>query len=503
MMRRIILLLIFFSITADAGISALKNDKLMQELIFSWQTEEACKLLEKSREISLYSQGLYDFFTGNYKAAYDKFTKTDRPEAQYWLSILKGILPVTENFSTLNSEYFTFRFTGKDRILAEMLSGIMDSSVDKLSGIFGWKPENRVIVEIYPDRKSFQAASTLTDEHIKVSGAIGICKFNRIMISSPRILKFGYCWPDTAVHEYVHYVIGKLTGLRNMPLWLNEGLAKRYEEIWRKPVSGISPSANNFLYKTRKTGKWVDFEKMRTGMPNLETSDEVSLAFAQVRSVTDYMIKKYGEEKMAECLRRLKNETSETAFKKVFGQNAEEIKNSWEHDYIQTLKLEYITGAGAPSFAFSDDPVNAVSEWVSETAATDLKIADMFSERKKYELAEKKYIDALAKDPGNSVVLNRLARTRIRLGKVNEAEENYKKAVKTNPSFAPPYLHLADLFMKKNNLESAEEALMEYVYRSPFNPEAYKMLEEIYKKKKKYNSARKARNYLKILQEKI
>ena len=32
-------------------------------------------------------------------------------------------------------------------------------------------------------------------------------KYRRIMMVSPRVMLYGYGWIDTAVHEYVHYVV--------------------------------------------------------------------------------------------------------------------------------------------------------------------------------------------------------------------------------------------------------------------------------------------------------
>jgi hypothetical protein len=51
---------------------------------------------------------------------------------------------------------------------------------------------------------------------------------------SPRVLLYGYGWLDTAVHEYVHYLVTIRT--RNKaPVWLQEGLAKLLETRWRSP----------------------------------------------------------------------------------------------------------------------------------------------------------------------------------------------------------------------------------------------------------------------------
>ncbi len=54
---------------------------------------------------------------------------------------------------------------------------------------------------------------------------MGICKFNKLMIISPRALSFGYRWLDSLSHEYLHYAIVALSN-NQAPIWLHEGMAR-------------------------------------------------------------------------------------------------------------------------------------------------------------------------------------------------------------------------------------------------------------------------------------
>ncbi|MCC6364532.1 MAG: hypothetical protein IT165_13490 [Bryobacterales bacterium] len=63
------------------------------------------------------------------------------------------------------------------------------------------------------------------------------------------------------VHEYVHYLVGQ-TGVENMPLWLNEGLAELYATL--RPVDhkvkvGVY---NPGHLRTLSQGKWLDLEAL-------------------------------------------------------------------------------------------------------------------------------------------------------------------------------------------------------------------------------------------------
>ena len=52
------------------------------------------------------------------------------------------------------------------------------------------------------------------------------------MLLSPKALLKGYDWLDTAAHEYTHHVLTQKSRNR-APIWLQEGLAKWFEDDWR------------------------------------------------------------------------------------------------------------------------------------------------------------------------------------------------------------------------------------------------------------------------------
>ncbi len=453
-------------------------------LIATWKMEEAGKLLDKLDNTPPGIRGLYSFYEGNYSEAYRNFNQEPERYPRL-LNIVERLEPIHDKFELTESKYFKIYSTGKDRVLALYAGEILDAAAENLEKYFdynseGEKPEGeKVILEIYPDRESFQTASTLTDKHMKASGAVGICKFNRLMVSSPAVLKFGYGWPDTITHEYVHYLIGKITGLSNMPLWLNEGLARHLEEAWEKPVSSFTPDEINRLYLNRSEGNWVPLDKMSRGMPSLDNRDEVALAYAQVHSMTDYMANKYGYETIAKLLRRLPDKKADEALKEIMDITREDFFENWQR-YIRSKDLIYTPGAAGANYAFKDDPVSAVSEWVSQTAKTDIYLARQFIERKKYRLSEKKYLDALEKDPGNAIILTRLAKVNEKNGDREVAEKNLLKAIKNNPSYAPPYKYLGLLYFERGQLPPAESYMKEYIYIQPFDPKAHRYLEDIY-----------------------
>src|SRR5256885_17065872 len=96
----------------------------------------------------------------------------------------------------------------------------------------GFSPRARNGVEVYESAQALARVSPLTVAEIKASGTIALCKYNRLMITTPRALIRGYPWIDTLSHEFVHYLVTK-KGRGNVPIWLQEGLAKFLETRWR------------------------------------------------------------------------------------------------------------------------------------------------------------------------------------------------------------------------------------------------------------------------------
>ena len=122
---------------------------------------------------------------------------------------------------------------------------------------YGFKPKEKVRVELFPDAKAFYLASTLSVRDIEVTGAVGLTKFNKLQFLSPKALVYGYRWLDAISHEYMHYLIVKLTS-NKAPIWFHEGLAKYEETRWRNGPSYLSP-----LYQTLLARALADNEADR------------------------------------------------------------------------------------------------------------------------------------------------------------------------------------------------------------------------------------------------
>ncbi len=161
-------------------------------------------------------------------------------------------------------------------------------------------------VEIFPTTATFYPASSLSSRDIEVSGAIGICKFNKIMLLSPRNLARGYRWTDALSHEYIHYIIVQLSHNR-APIWLHEGIAKYFESAWRLPQGAwLDRRSESLLAHALRHNSFVGFKNMDPSLVKLDTTYQVQLAYAEASSAIDFIVQQRGAEGLLGVLQTLR-----------------------------------------------------------------------------------------------------------------------------------------------------------------------------------------------------
>ena len=193
------------------------------------------------------------------------------------------------------------------------------------------KPSGPVRVEIYEDIVDLSRVSTLTIKEIETSGTIALCKWNRLMIVSPRALVRGYPWIDTLTHEYTHYIVSRVS--RNtVPIWLHEGLAKFQERRWRAPSGGgLTPQMESLLAAALAKGRLITFAQMSPSMAKLPSQEDTALAFAEVYTAVEFLHSKLGWPGLRRVLRELASGRSDdAAVAAAYGGSFAQFERSWK-----------------------------------------------------------------------------------------------------------------------------------------------------------------------------
>ena len=482
----------------NAGDIIIDGEKYLSQ----WNVPEAMELAKKAvveRPESAESYrllGLCHFYQGSYDKAVEylqvsSLIEPRNEERKKLLSFVEGTREIAKEFTSYSSEHFTLRLSDRDNVLVDYALQALENAYEEIGSDLNYFPEEKILVEVYPMSEGFVYASSLSDKQIEVSGAIGICKFNRIMIISPRCLVYGYRWLDALAHEFIHYLIAKITGL-NIPLWLNEGIAKYHETSWRvKQPNYLVPIYKNALSVASREKRWIDFGKMRRGMPTLDSRDEVILAFAEVSLAVDYLIQNQGRERLIRFLEELgktggkgeegKSDRAEKRwdelFRELFGMDQEEFQRVLKN-FLEEMKLEEAPGIALDSFKLKEEGegTDELEEYVGVRARGHIRLGDIYRQRGRFDVALIEYQKGLRKEPSNHIILNKMGRTYIELGKFTEAEESFKKSLEVNPNYGATYTDLATLYFTQERLKLALENYKQSNHINPFNPIIHKYM---------------------------
>ncbi len=277
----------------------------VEELFDGWQFAAADKALAAlatkapgSPQV-LYLQGYQAFLQGDYEAATAKLSAARQlfpghRNIEGLNALATAAATVVEGHAERRSKHFRLRFPPEDEVLADHAIDTLEAAVAALKADLGFAPTYPITVDFYRSSEDLAAVSPLTEAEVERTGTIALCKWARLMVTSPRALRFGYPWMDTLSHELVHYAISTLTK-DQAPVWLQEGLAKFMESRWRRdPGEPLAPSSEHLLAKALASNKLISFEAMHPSMAKLPKAEDAALAFAEVATTVAFVFDQGG-----------------------------------------------------------------------------------------------------------------------------------------------------------------------------------------------------------------
>lgn len=434
----------------------------------AFQTENAAYgLLEAGRATdSNVPAAIYLLGEGKYEEA---LTHAQEP----WLkAYLTDLIAVTAPLKRFESEHFVLYTPPHQTFLKEYALPALEKTAEHLNVLFAHRPKGKIRVEIYANKEDFSKASTLSLETLERSGAIGICKFHRLMIMSPQSLPLGYRWLDALSHEYLHLNINELTDSK-AELWLHEGTARYFETSYRfKTPEFLTPHQQTQLLDALEKGTLVSFARMSPSMVYLKDQTEVSLAFAQVSYAVSILLKEGGVKKFVSFLMSLKKEPFQKTFQGKYGKTVLEFEENLK-SALAREKWEKSKGTLSDEIRFTaiqeDDVVGA-------DVQGRMRLGDRMRQRGHFAAALIEYEKALKEEPDNAVLLLKAARAHLELNETEQALQKLRRATSKNPNYITPHIELAKLTEPSEALEHLEEALA----MNPFDPTIHKLLADVY-----------------------
>ncbi len=498
----------------DVLIQSVEDD------IKTWQISRASDSIDRALEIAgtdeekyrtYYLKSLVDFYRGDYSGAKEYGQKAlggkDLKDETPLLNYIVRASGKGPQFNEIKSEHFIIRYAHpKDIILAEYAKDVLEKSHFEIGLDLETYPQDRVIVEIYPDMKSFTLASTLPPENVEKTGVVGICKFNRIMILSPRLLPKGYSWADTLAHEYVHYVVF-LKSENTVPVWLHEGIAKYEEKRWKeKGSSVISPFYETILTRALKDNKLVPIEKMHPSLALLESAREAQLAFAQSGTMVSHLVDNWGQEALVNLINSIKEtddykaaieEVTELKFPLFYDSWENELRSRNLEEKIPDVKIKgvRIKNKEGKSQDGSEDLID-----IDNNKARDYtRLGDLLKQRGRLSPAAYEYEKALEYDPYSPIISSRLASTLNVIGETKRAREVLSPVLDFYPNHIDIHMILGRIYLDEGNLGKAEQEYITAIYLNPFDPEIHASLIALYEKQGRPELLKREERFLRIL----
>ena len=469
--------------------SARSFDEL-EELIYGWKMKEAAPLIERyvadnpGDPRGLYLQSMRAFFEGDYTLAGDMMDQALNVGGKnpYWsqtreiIGNTREVVSGYESHKSPKGRFEVFIEPGRDRVLLPYALEALDVAYDELGKELGIYPPTPIRVEVYPSTSTLAKVSSLTEENIRTSGTIALCKYNRLMITSPKALMRGYGWVDTLVHEYVHYAIN-VKAQDRVPIWMHEGMAKYLERRWRgENQERLPPSSEHLLAERVDKNDLITFEQMHPSMAKLPSQEDAAVAFAEVYTVMEYLRATHGEGAFSKVLDNINDgHEAPEAFAMVLGTTFPKFERVWKKYLKERPRVDFPDeDLYEEKLRFEDEGSADVSDLkqIPKPAARDhVHLGEMLMARKRFGAAVAEFDKAVVlMGDTHPIVQTRLAQSLRQIGEPKRAYEALQKVRDAYPSYVVTWHELGRAAHAMGKHEEAKEALLEAIRINPFDP---------------------------------
>jgi tetratricopeptide (TPR) repeat protein len=410
--------------------------------------------------------------------------------AAYYLDVARGAQLALGDAKPILSDDGRFEAVfadPRDELLAPYLFTAMAAAYDALGEDVGVRPQHPIRFEFYDEPGKLALVTPLTLDNIYTTGTVGICKYRRIMMITPRVMVYGYGWLDTAVHEYVHYLVTMRTH-NNAPVWMQEGLAKLMEIRWRIPQEAgageqLDAHSRKLLHDALASNSLVTLEQMHPSVAMLPSQELAALAYAEAETMLGLLEEQRGPAGLAAMLDDVAGGVdAKQAFADAWGDEFEAFFEVWQQT-MRKRTADADDGGSGPNIAVKDgesDPSSdpslngdVFSHLGGGRARKHARLGVLLTLRGHEAAAVLEYEKARAVDPevrDDPQLGRRLGELYLKLGRADEALPLLILAAEHNPDNANLAASEARARRLSGDLDGARLALARAVRQNPFIP---------------------------------
>lgn len=485
------------------------------EALNAWDIVTARAMVERlnaadpNDATNLYLMGHLLLLEGKYAEAADYLaqsaTKKPEPLVVHLKQIALNTAEATKGYvkhKTADGAFEISYAAGLDQVLVPYAEEALGRAWKELTRIFDYVPEMPIRIEFYPTVDVLGQVSPLTVAEIRTSGTIALCKYNRLMVTSPRDLVYGYDWVDTIAHEFIHLLITKKS--RNqVPIWLHEGLAKYYEVKWKAEAKpGLDRHSEAFLAKALAADKLITFEAMSPSMAKLPSQEATATAFAEVWTVIAFLNERRGKDVAAELVAAMANGKSDRdAVAQVSQIPWDRFEKTWKA-FLKTQSFRPMDADFQTRLLFKgkDTEADELAGIKIDRAREYVWLGDRMRLRERWVAAVKEYRKATAHVGDRSpLVQGKLGHALLKANRYDEAAVELEKPLADNPGHVVLHVYLGEALMKLGKPAEARVHLENALTINPFDPDVHETLASVYEALGEREKAAEERRFHKLI----
>jgi tetratricopeptide (TPR) repeat protein len=399
----------------------------------------------------------------------------------------------------IESEHFVLRFDPeRDWVLAEPALEALEGGYGAVGAWLGERAPPKVRVEIAPSAEDFADVSGLALQEIETAGAVGVSAFNKIVVLSPRLLARGYPWRDALNHEYLHYLLVRLSANR-APVWLQEGLARYGETLWRTAdPAALDDVDRSLVARALREGTLLPLSAMESSLARLPSRGAVRLAFAECALAVDYLIGRWQVDGLRRVIAELAGAAAyrgmDPVLRAAIGEPLAGFEDGWRR-MLESRGYREVPGVVVPAYHLAgtgDAAAWDLAEWQPTAAQNHLRLGDLLRARGNARAALMEYERARSVAPASPYVNVKTARALLDLGRAPAAADAAREAVRLGGGYPAASVVLAAALAALGDGEGVAAALREALELNPFDPFAWRDLGRALRKLGRAQEAQKA-----------
>ncbi|MGA9405610.1 MAG: biopolymer transporter Tol, partial [Bacteroidota bacterium] len=224
----------------------------------------------------------------------------------------------------IQTNHFDIYFSDNGEYLANFTAAAAESAYTMISKSFHYEINNRIPIMVYNSHNDFQQTNVLSEYLEEGIGGVTELFKNRVVVPFEGSYKQ---FRHVIHHELVHAVFndmfygGSIQSIISnnvrlqLPMWFNEGMAEYQSLHWETNSDDFMRDATIHTY-----------------LPPIDYLGGY-FAYRGGQSVWYYIASKYGDQKIAEILNRIKGSRSiEQGFKSALGLSISELSDRWQKE---------------------------------------------------------------------------------------------------------------------------------------------------------------------------